>query len=62
MAKIIKPGDKLKKCPRCGCEFVIESNDIKVGYKEDGTLVSFMLGGVPCEYTLCPQCGKRIWL
>ena len=62
MAKIIKHGEKIWKCSRCGCEFEIEPKDIKMGYEEDGTLVGFMLGGVPCEYTLCPQCGKRILL
>jgi DNA-directed RNA polymerase subunit RPC12/RpoP len=59
MAKIIKNGDKTYKCSTCGCEYIIESKDVRVGYDDDNSLTSLICGGVACRYVLCPQCGTR---
>lgn len=59
MATIIKKGDKTYTCPTCGCEYTIDSSDIKIGTEKDGTFTSWVCCGVPCKYVNCPQCGKK---
>lgn len=57
--KIIKQGKTTKftkTCPRCGCEFEHEEEDLKVDY-------SFCLTTYPCQfsaYVICPCCGKHL--
>lgn len=58
MAKIIKRADPIE-CKNCGCVFEIEPSDIKMGYEDDCSLTSWVMGGVPCTYIRCPQCGKK---
>jgi len=62
MAKIIERGDKVYKCPHCGCKFQTEAGDIKwndVAIDEGG-----FLGILPlpkeCVTTKCPQCSMKI--
>ena len=50
MVKIIKYGKKMRKvCPRCGCEFEFEREDVQWGNQRD-----------PDNYVKCPCCGKYI--
>ena len=62
MAKIIKRGDEIYKCGRCGCEFEIEDGDVKefdMTMDEGG-----FLGILPllrkCDTVRCPQCMEKI--
>ena len=59
--KIIKVGNKIKECERCGCVMQIEHGDI------ESEIVRICISEYFCkyekweiEYIHCPQCGVKI--
>jgi uncharacterized protein with PIN domain len=54
MIEIIKKGPKdITTCPKCGCKFSYEKEDIK---SEDYAYKSYK------EYVICPQCNQPVIL
>ena len=54
MIEIIKEGPKkVIKCPKCGCVFSYEQEDVK---SEDYAYKSYR------EYVICPQCNQSVTL
>lgn len=50
MIKIIKEGQLYAICPKCGCEFEYEREDLS-------TIIGY---GCSLSYVPCPCCGERI--
>ena len=59
--EIVKQGDKIYKCKKCGCECRINKiSDVHygfVGFDDTGFFIKKPLDG---EYLICPQCGNKI--
>ena len=59
--KIIKKGNKVQECGRCGCVMEFEINDVKSRIVNITTSEFFGTHEQwSIEYINCPQCGKEI--
>ena len=59
--KIIKKGNKVQECGRCGCVMEFDSNDVKSKIVNITTSEFFGTHEQwSIEYINCPQCGKEI--
>lgn len=59
--KIIKKGNTIKECSRCGCIMEYDYFDI---FKETRSIPPLSLFGTyerwQIEYIFCPECGQKI--